>query len=118
MKGLILKESLADDRVLELVRITKTETWQVRNAVAGQPPVWTALSFEAGDDQADVLAGELSRALKPRGWYINASTATHVFVVFFSKVFNYPKGEAAGREEAIQYGRSAGIPESQLDWSE
>jgi hypothetical protein len=118
VNGLLIKESLADIHVLELVHINKTESWQVNNPAAYQPAMWTALSFEAEDSQADAIAEKLSQALKLQGWYINASTAMHVYVLFPSKVFKYRRGDSIQRDEAKRYGRSVGIPESQLDWSE
>ena len=118
LDGLILKESLEETSVLDSLRVTRTETWQVSNAAAYQPNTWTALSFEADERQAGALAAELSRSLKPLGWYINASTATDVYVIFPNKVFKYRKGDRARREEVKRYGLTVGIPESQLDWSE
>jgi hypothetical protein len=118
MKGLLLKESLADTNVLDLVRVTQTESWQVNNAAADQPTIWTALSFESEDSQSDAIADAMSRVLKLQGWYINASTDMYVFVIFPNKVFKYLKGDSIEREEAKRYGRSIGIPESQLDWGE
>jgi hypothetical protein len=118
VKGLLLYESLADISVLELLRITKTETWQVSNAAAYQPKIWTALSFEADDHQDDDIAEALSKALKTHGWYIDATTETSVYVIFPSKVFKYLKGAYSQREAAKEYARSIGIPESQLDWAE
>jgi len=117
LKGLLLKESLEDMSVLELVHITKTESWEISNAAASQPTTWTALSFEAEESQADALAEKLSQALKSR-WYTNASTSTHVYVIFPGKIFKYRKGDSTQRAKAEQHGRSIGIPESQLDWSE
>ena len=118
MNGLLLKESLADTAVLELVHVTKTESWQVSNAATYQPATWTALFFQGEDSQADAIAEKLSQALKPQGWYIHASTAAHVYVLFPGKVFKYLKGGSLQREEAQRYGRSVGVPEGQLDWSE
>jgi len=118
LNGLLLKESLDDLRVLDLLRVIKTETWQVGNAAEGQPPVWTALSFEAPVGQADAITEALSGALKERGWYINASTDALVYVIFPRKVFRYPKGDGAQRAVAQAYARSVGVPESQLDWGE
>lgn len=116
--GLLLQESLTDLSVLDLLRITGTETWQVRNAAPGQPSVWTALSFEADEGQAQAIAARLSAILKPQGWYINASTATQVYVIFPRRVFAYPRGDAAQRAAAKEFGRSIGVPERQLDWNE
>ena len=118
LNGLILKESLEETSVLDSLRVTRTETWQASNAAAYQPNTWTALSFEADERQADTLAEALSRSLKPQGWYINASTATDVYVIFPNKVYKYRKGDSVQREEAKRYGLTVGIPESQLDWSE
>ena len=39
-----LRESLKDEGVLDLVKVTKTEVWDVENAVDWQPKRWTAIS--------------------------------------------------------------------------
>lgn len=117
MHGLLLQESLADTGVLDLIHVTRREIWQVKNAEPYQPLVWTAISFEADDRQGDVIVHAFSQALK-RGWYINASTETHVYVVFPDRVFKYRKGDASQREAVKAFGRESGIAESQLDWDE
>jgi hypothetical protein len=117
MRGLLLLESLADTRVLDHIHVTRTETWQVKNAEPYQPPVWTAISFEADDRQGEVITNAFSQALK-QGWCINALTETHVYVVFPDRVFKYGKGDASQREAVKAFGRASGIAESQLDWEE
>jgi len=117
LNGLLLKESLSDLTLLDSLRITKTETWQVRNAVPGQPTTWTAVSFEVEDDGADALAEKMSLVLKPM-WYINGSTEEMVYVIFPGRVFKYRKGDAEQRAAAQDFGRIIGVPESQLDWVE
>ncbi len=116
MKGLLLKESLTGTKVLDLLHITKTETWRVSHPTVDQPGTWTALSFETGDDQADAVAEAFSRVLKSRGWYINAETETHEYVIFPGKVFKYRKGNRVQKKAAKRYGRSIDIPDDQLDW--
>ena len=49
LTGLLLQESLNDLNVLDRLRITKTETWDVANAADFQPTVWTAMSFEVDE---------------------------------------------------------------------
>jgi len=117
LKGLLLKESLNQMEILTKIRVTKTETWNIQNPADFQPSVWTAISFEVEESQADLLTEALSESLKPR-WFIDASTDTTVYVVFPGKVFKYPKGDGAQRELVRQYGMSLDIPERQLDWSE
>jgi hypothetical protein len=36
--------------------------------------------------------------------------------VFADRTFRYRRGDRVGRGEAIEYGRSVGVPEVQLDW--
>ncbi len=117
LRGLLLRESLQDESVLGLVRIAKTEVWDVQNAADWQPKRWTAISFEGQSERADEVAQALSRAMKP-AWYANLSTATHVYVVFAGKVFEYVKGDAQARAEAQAYALSVGVPDSQIDWGE
>ncbi len=115
--GLLLKESLLDESVLESLPITATEIWHVENAADFQPDVWTALTIEGPAGHAAAVAARLSRAIKP-DWYANLSTAEHSLVIFRDRVFKYRRGDPTGRAEAQDYARSVGIPEHQLDWGE
>jgi hypothetical protein len=117
LKGLLLRESLKDEGVLDLIRVTKTEVWDVENAADWQPKRWTAISFKGGSDRADEVAEAMSRAMKPV-WYANFSTETHVYVIFEGRVFRYAKGDEEARAEVEAYAVSVGIPESQIDWGE
>ena len=117
LKGLLLKESLIQLDILNRLQVTGSETWNIQNPADYQPSVWTAVRFETDDRQADHLAEELSRFLKPR-WFIDASTDSLVYVIFPGKVFKYPKGDQEQREVARQYGLRLEIPERQLDWGE
>ncbi len=119
--GLLLKESLKDESVLGLVQVTKQEIWSpITNAADYQPTAWTAISFERSGSEYEVntLAGALSSALKAK-WYLNMSSVDTVYVVFPDhRIFKYAKGDRQRRAEAVDYGRSIGIPDSQLDWAE
>ncbi len=118
LQGLVFGESLQDAGVLDLLQITRTETWHVTNAAPYQPDTWTALSFEVDAKQADAICQALSRALKPGGWYVNASTASRVYVIFPDRVFVYRQGDREQRAAAQKHALSLGVPESQLDWGE
>ena len=116
-KGLLLKESLSSLDILEKLTITKSETWDVRNAAPDQPSIWTALSFEVEESRMAEIEEELSRALKPK-WFVDCSTETQKYVIFSGKVFKYARGDQEQRALAQDFGRKLGIPESQLDWGE
>ena len=81
-----------------------------------QPPVWTDIYFEADEKDADDLAAKLADALDAHGWYADFRSATETVVVYRHKIFRYPRGNAAGRAEAVAHGRAHGVPGHQLDW--
>jgi hypothetical protein len=79
----------------------------------------TFVEWEADGDDVDALAQALADALEPAdGWYADFTAGDERVVVFAGKVFRYRRGDAAGRAEAVAYGRSVGTPEHQLDWGE
>jgi len=113
-KGLLLEESLNDLDVLKLVKITKTEKWDVPDAIDYQPKIWTAISFEGEKSKVEEIAEKMSKIIKEK-WYLNISTENIKYVVFFNKIFKYPKGDDKIKKQAIEYGISIGIPEKQMD---
>ncbi len=116
--GMLLKESLNNEGVLDLVNVTKKETWNIDSADDWQPKVWTAIFFEGEAKQVDEVAQKMSEAIKPR-WYLNISIEKDnekiEYVIFNNKIFKYKKGDKEKSKQAEEYGRSLGIPESQLD---
>jgi hypothetical protein len=65
----------------------------------------------------DVVADALAGVLDPApGWYCDFRTKTETFVVRSGRVFRYRRRDNAGRERAVMFARSIGIPESQIDW--
>lgn len=119
--GLLLKESLKDESVLNLVNVTKTEVWKnIKNATKDQPKSWTAIyfEFEGTEEEADSKAEVFSRALKsePIPWYMNMSNSEKIYVIYPDKFYKYQKGDKEKLREAKDYGLMIGIPQSQLDW--
>jgi hypothetical protein len=120
LRGTLLAESLrpgADLRFAGL-RLTRVSRRDLSGSVAAtQPPVWTILEFEARDDAADTIALILARSLLAEGgWYADFTVGGDHVVVFADRIFRYRSGDPAGRAEAVEYGRTVGVPEHQLDW--
>jgi hypothetical protein len=120
IRGGILAESLTpgtgfDGQGMRIIRCTR---FGVTGVADYQPPIWTLIEFEAPASRSDALASELADSLLSPGWYANWNSDTETTVVFDGKIFRYPPGDPAGREEAEAYGRSVGVPESQLDWTD
>lgn len=120
IRGAILAESLkvGTDFGGHGMRIIRCARYEVTGAADYQPPIWTLIEFEAAAGVSDALASELAGSLLSPGWYANWNSDTEASVVFPGKVFRYPRGDQAGREEAQAHGRSVGVPEPQLDWTD
>lgn len=120
VRGTLIFESLRvgarlDDCDLTVRAIRRFAT---RDLPDYQPPVWTVVDFEADDLRAERLAADFSGVLDEPGWYVNFSTASETFVIYPGKVFRYPRGDPDGRAEAQAHGRTLGVPEPQLEWTE
>ena len=118
--GTILAESLRPGSDFEGhgMRILRWSRYEVRDTADYQPPVWTAIEFEAPAASSDGLASDLAKSLLLPSWYANWNSDTEATVVFPGRVFQYPRGDKTGREAAQEYGRECGVPEHQLDWTD
>jgi hypothetical protein len=120
IRGGILAESLIPGTGFDGygMRIIRCARFEVTSAADYQPPIWTLIEFEAPAGSSDPLASELAGRLLSPGWYANWNSDTEATVVFPGRIFRYPRGDQAGREEVLAYGRSVGVPEPQLDWTD
>ena len=103
-KGTIIDSSLSDKDLLKKVRVSKT--WQERD--------WTLHNVSLDEDQIP----ELSRALDNGPWYIHVwkQGQDDVKVIFKEKVFDIKFSDKSTWTEAIEHGKSLGIPVEQLDF--
>jgi len=116
--GLIVKESLKDIRILEGndIKVLRIEKWEVGERTADfQPATWTAIFIEGSEEDLDRVAMKISKVILNR-WYANLSDELTEFVIFQNRIFKHKRGDKEDAKEAIEYGKSIGIPENQLDW--
>jgi hypothetical protein len=120
IRGGILTESLKPGTGFDGhgMRIIRCARFEIASPADYQPPIWTLIEFEAPASSSDALASELADSLLSPGWYGNWNSATEATVVFPGKIFRYSRGDQPGREEAQAHGRSVGVPEPQLDWTD
>ncbi len=114
--GLLLKESLSDERVLDLITILKTENWDADNASPLQPKVWTAIRFEGEENKLNEFVDKLSKSLKPKAWYVTLTLGNKEYVIFPNKIFSYILGVVETKSKAQDFARSIEVPEDQLGW--
>ena len=115
--GTVLLESLHDESVLNFVTETGRLKKPLTNHSTSQPAEVHIVSFTVADDMAPAVADELSRLLKPGHWYADFGNEYDKYVIFPGKIFHFAPKETDKKQKAQEYGRSLGIPESQLDWS-
>lgn len=122
VKGTLLAESLRIGASIEIggLRVTRVSRVDMTGSTTGeQPDAWTLLEFEAEDDVADPLADALARSLLAEGgWYADFTVGDQHVVVFAERIFRYRQGDQDARAEAEGYGRSVGVPQHQLDWTD
>jgi hypothetical protein len=120
LEGTLISESLREGTSLDDLRlvIRKLARWAISDATANQPKVWTIIEFAADDVEPDKLAEQFAGALDTPGWYADFHTPETNYVIFSGRIFRYPRGNAARRAEAIAHAKSAGVPDTQLDWGE
>lgn len=115
-KGTIILESLKTDDVIKHLTITSKEVWNVDNNNIYQPNIWTAISFENSDEKIEIVLETIKSNLKTF-WYVDISDESKKYIIYPGKIISYYLNDKNGMQEAIDYGKSIGIPDSQLDWS-
>ncbi len=113
-RGYLLKESLLDTRILDKLTITETETMPCTKHMQADymDDVWTRMVFVGKSCDADNISEQLSKVIKPKGWYLDIHTDKDNYLIFHGKVVKYPRiGEKQPwPEEAIELARKAEIP--------
>lgn len=107
-KGTIVQESLTDDRILNELDIVGLKITDEDNP-SNRWHLFTVLATE-GEIK------KLSNYLKPEKWYAHFWNGDNVIAIFPKRVFNFKHSDKSTWKEAVEYGKSIGIPEEQLDF--
>ena len=110
-KGAIIKETLADELLLDHVMIDKVDIWKTSDPTL---KYWTMIWFRSEVAEFPSLLAEAMI----NGWYADMKKGNTKYIVFKDKVLQYEIGNIAEKEAVLDYCRSLGIPDQQLKWSE
>ena len=118
-RGIIIKESLEKDEILDKLKITETEiesvTEEHRTPWVKQ---WTMFTFEIKENIADDIAKELSESLDSKhNWYTDFKNDNFHYIIFHKKIFRVDRSRKEQYKDVVNYGISIGIPDYQLDFS-
>ena len=112
-KGVIISESLVEPSLINefdvyKVRISKRDELVDEKGGKGR---WHLYWVRATDRQIK----SVSRQIK-RGWYAHFWKSQELIAVFRRKKFEFVAKDKSTWKKAIEYGKSVGIPEEQLDF--
>lgn len=104
LKGTIIENSLANKDILKTLQIDRT--WQDDD--------WILHSVRIDEGRV----ADLSKSLDNGPWYIHLwePGKDDVIVIFKNKVFKIKLSNKSTWVDAVNYGKSIGIPEEQLDF--
>ena len=106
-RGIIIEESLNDNRVLNNVNILKLYITEA----AKKSDQWHLFEVEVEENEIENIS-----KLIMEGWYTHFWRGSDVVVVFTHKIIKFNYLDKNTRNEAIEYGRKLNIPEEQLDF--
>lgn len=115
-EGILMKESIEDDSIIDCMNIHKIELWNT----GGKPKYWTALFFTS--DRND-FPEQVSRVMLPGSdtggnWFVDFKAGNVKYVVFKDKILKYHIGNQAEKEYVCNECRKSGISNEQMNWPE
>jgi len=115
-EGTLIKESITDDALLDLIHVHKIELWNT----GGTPKYWTALFFTSDHRDFPYRASKVMIADPARGgnWFVDFKAGNQKYVVFRDKVLKYRIGHQAEKESVCAECRKLGITDAEMNWAE
>lgn len=115
-EGMLIKESITDDAVIDLLHIHKVEL----RDTGGKPKYWTVLYFTC--DRKD-FPEQISRVMKSNpdnegNWFVDFKSGNEKYIVFKDKILKYQIGNQAEKDSVCLECREMGILDEQMHWSE
>lgn len=115
-EGILIKESIADDRIIDYLTIHKIELWDT----GGKPKYWTALFFTSDkkDFPEQISKVMLSDPVTNENWFVDFKADNKKYIVFKDKILKYQIGNQAEKEAVCIECRKSGISDEQMNWPE
>lgn len=115
-EGIIIKESIEDDRVLDYLTINKVELWNT----GGKPKYWTALFFSSCEHNFPSLISKVIISDENRGgnWFVDFKADNLKYIVFRNLVLKYTIGNEREKKLVCDKCREMGIKAEQMNWTE
>lgn len=115
-EGLLIKESIENEDILDCLNVNKVELWRTDN----YPRYWTAITFTSNTADLALRFSKVMREGNDRAgnWFVDFKKNNIKYIVFRDLVLKYTIGNAEERSLVEEQCRGQGIPDHQMDWSE
>ena len=115
-EGILIKESIADDSIIDCLNIHKIELWNT----GGKPKYWTALFFTSDrkDFPEQISKVMLSDPDTNENWFVDFKAGNEKYIVFKDRILKYQIGNHTEKEYVCNECRKLGISNEQMNWSE
>ncbi len=115
-EGVLIKESLSDDAVLDLLKVHRVELWNT----GGKPKYWTVLFFTSDRKDFPEQISKVMIADPDNGgnWFVDFKTGNVKYIVFKDKILKYQIGNQAEKAYVCSECRKMDILDEQMNWSE
>lgn len=115
-EGMLVKESVDDENILDLLNINKVELWKTND----KPRYWTMLYFTSNavnlpEKFAKVMIGQ---AGAEGCWFVDFKCDNTKYIVFRNVILKYTIGNAEEKEAVCIKCREFGITDEHMQWSE
>lgn len=115
-EGTLIKESVIDDSIIDLLNVHKVELWKV----GGTPKYWTVLYFTSTqkDFPEQIASVMLSDPDRGGNWFVDFKSGNNKYIVFKDKVLKYHIGNQSEKDSVCEECRKLGISDAEMNWAE
>ena len=115
-EGILIKESIDDENILDLLNINKIELWNT----GGKPKYWTVLCFTSSrkDFPEQISKVMISDPDNGGNWFVDFKSGNEKYIVFRDKVLKYRIGNQQEKDYVCSECRKMGILDEQMNWPE
>lgn len=114
-QGLLIKESISDESILDYLEINKVEIWKTNDI----PIYWTAIYFSSSHiDFPEKLSKVMISRSEGGNWFCDFKKGNTKIIVFRDKILQYEVGNSEQKEKVIDECKKLGIPHEQMNWEE
>ena len=115
-EGILIKESIVDDSIIDCLNIHKIELWNTD----GKPKYWTVLFFSSDRNDFPEQIAKVMRSDPDTNqhWFVDFKAGNVKYIVFKDRILKYQIGNQTEKEYVCNGCKKLGIANEQMNWSE